>query len=88
MPPDVGPYYMHLAAAKDLSQLRKLVEKKCLGHNLNEDHSNKEALRIVEVKYCVNVSESTLGCPIDKHKLKRKSEKEKFLILGPNHLPV
>ena len=78
--PDVGPYYTHLGAAPSLLELRKIMEKRCLGDHFPGDP--RKALRIEKARYCAREGKSELGCPIAKYIIRRMSFEEKFIVIA------
>ena len=74
--PDATSFYIHLGAFPSKVRLRLEMEKRC-GLEKNEN-----ALRIEEAIPCTQEGKSESGCPIAKYIVKRKSNVEKFLIIG------
>ena len=67
-----------LGTASSLPELRKIMEERC--------QVKGKALRIEKAIYCRREGKSSLGCPIAKYVIRRRSDEEKFLVVAKRRI--
>ena len=73
LPPDIGPYYVHLGHGRTRADIRAMFETR-LG-------VTGEQLRMVSVRYTGKEGKTTEDCPIAKWIIRRPGPQEKYLVV-------